>query len=609
MKKFFSIFLAMIIAASALTVFASMNENDYANDVSEAVEITIEGGILTTENIFHCSSRVFRREQPQVAPKSDFLFGAQYSVVREMYVFTPDVLQWPSVIGREFDSALKRLFFIQFGEEYRLAYENSTTIGQTHRFGDFELEVIAAISYAGHKATWPVFPDVLELDTEEAADMLAASDWEGLGIPIITAQNIETHVFVALSGFDQEDGSISGTMLDVRSYDRFFGSEHHLRGILLHTDPENGRKYFIIRLNNQVPVGEEADISFTIYRLLANSVWSETRANINLARLTRTHQAAFEVNENRLPHSAFSMLTSRELQRYMGINFDLFSENFETMALNELEIRIAGGLYLTNVSLEGRVLRVQKTQDFTRHTIDGVSSAALADVRHTQEELDAIFFEWSQALEEWSESGREMDDFNAERFLARLDAHNNRHPKELFQVDLSTWEAGATRVTETAFLLERNIINHLDFIVSTQTYEVNVLVDFEVSALQVPVMDLGMRTSTGTHRVLVYDRYFVISGIEVSMLDITFRVHDAERIWEILAESPHIAGTFGLFELELVTYDGGTSLVRSMHGALQMPFVLGGDFPEYATFGMAVGLINPANITAIIINGTRISLR
>ena len=35
--------------------------------------------ILTTENIFQSSFRVFRREQPQVAPKSDFLFGAQYN--------------------------------------------------------------------------------------------------------------------------------------------------------------------------------------------------------------------------------------------------------------------------------------------------------------------------------------------------------------------------------------------------------------------------------------------------------------------------------------------------------------------------------------------------
>ena len=33
--------------------------------------------ILTTENIFQNSFKVFRREQPQVAPKSDFLFGAQ----------------------------------------------------------------------------------------------------------------------------------------------------------------------------------------------------------------------------------------------------------------------------------------------------------------------------------------------------------------------------------------------------------------------------------------------------------------------------------------------------------------------------------------------------
>lgn len=34
--------------------------------------------ILTTENIFHSSFKVFRREQLQVAPESDFLFGAQY---------------------------------------------------------------------------------------------------------------------------------------------------------------------------------------------------------------------------------------------------------------------------------------------------------------------------------------------------------------------------------------------------------------------------------------------------------------------------------------------------------------------------------------------------
>jgi len=35
--------------------------------------------ILPTENIHQSSFRVFRQEQPQVAPKSDFLFGAQYN--------------------------------------------------------------------------------------------------------------------------------------------------------------------------------------------------------------------------------------------------------------------------------------------------------------------------------------------------------------------------------------------------------------------------------------------------------------------------------------------------------------------------------------------------
>ena len=43
------------------------------------------GVILTTENIFQNFIGVFRREQTHVAPKSDFLFGAQYIELYKTY--------------------------------------------------------------------------------------------------------------------------------------------------------------------------------------------------------------------------------------------------------------------------------------------------------------------------------------------------------------------------------------------------------------------------------------------------------------------------------------------------------------------------------------------
>ena len=576
MKRFLSLFLTLLIAAGTLHVFAndSGNVGDFGENTAEPPTVTSEGGTM-----------------------------------REMMAYPPAIHVWPWAMAREFDSALERLFFIQFGEEFLLAYENSTAIGQTHRFGNYELEVIAAISYAGHKSEWPQFPENLLIDTEEAADMFFASDWAGLGIPVLTTQSIETHVFVSLSGFYREDGNISGPMLDVRSYEQFFGSEQQYRGILIHTDHENGRMYFVIRLHNNVPVGEEVDISFTVYRLLANSVWNEERANINLAQITRNHRPTFEVSEERPPPSVFTWLSSQELETHFGSDFNLFSEQLETMLPDELNIPIARGLYLTNLSHEGNVLRVQKTHKFYEHTQDGFVNAVLTDTRRNQRELETILSDWSRALGAWVERGRDIDDFNADRFLARLEAHNNRHPAELFRVYLNTWYAAMSMVTETAFLVERNLLNHLDFIITTQQYETVVPVDFVISDVHVPVMDLGRLTSKGPHRVFAYDRYFVVSDIEVSMLDITFQVHDMGAVWEIVAESAGAIGAFDLFDLELVIYDGDTSLVQLMGGAIQRPFVMTEGFPEYATFSMIVGLINLENVTAIIINGTRINLR
>ena len=61
---------------SLLSTYASKNE---ACLLAGGTDCDDKADILPTENFFQSSFRVFRREQPQVAPKSDFLFGAQYN--------------------------------------------------------------------------------------------------------------------------------------------------------------------------------------------------------------------------------------------------------------------------------------------------------------------------------------------------------------------------------------------------------------------------------------------------------------------------------------------------------------------------------------------------
>ena len=327
--------------------------------------------------------------------------------------------------------------------------------------------------------------------------------------------------------------------------------------------------YFAIQLRSEYEeVPQLVDFSFELEYFLTGFVWYSGLAGIDIAALLAGHEASFVtegpyvdvdgeewVQEYLLLNERWGFRSHR-LDEIMGEDFNPLSYDFEILAMNELNVQIADGHYITNIALTDDVLlRIQFTEPPHMAVRPGMgwTSVQLVDAR-LQALQEALWEDWDAAWIAWIEAGYAWEDFDESELVERANELDEAHVQELFSVNLTRWwDMDAPVVVEIGYLVEDlDLLNHLDFMVHSSYYETQDPIPFGFSG-STQVLDFGAVEFSGTHSVFVHDRYLNVTDVRVGFTGISFSVQDTAFFPDLDAESVNV---FDLFEIEFIMVDG-----------------------------------------------------
>jgi len=544
-----------------------------------------------------------------------------------------------------FDDVIDQLFFNQFREGFEVIRRHSVPINRTIRHGSFTMEVLTSVAIAGRTHTMLSWPQDITIDFNEETGEIIFPDIPEEDMIQTTWSTVNVHTFFSLhdaSGvFDMTNwGTILGMAEDRERMIRedvnpmLFG---HINFTWF--DSETDTAYFVAHHSTSFE-GEMMDsisVDFAIDRIMADQRNIEEDIAFDFAGLLASHNATFFTNEvdDTDTHARHRHIDSiraggpfdSRLFEIMGEDFNPFAPEAERMNLNELNMQIFEGHYLTNIAVRDNLLLLQVSTPAVmdhRWPMERWSSISLIDSRVERLDWDAIFasFDWDNF--DWDNFNWETDVHPLEELLRRQES---RVIPELYSLDVTprNWETfnviGDMHVREIAFFIEdMNTINHLAFAVSGTYYSQVGNINLRVPTFNVPILYQQISVAD-SFQVEILDTLYTIRDIHISTTEIQFVIDDADPLFEQLMDFERFISVSDMIQLELIHRDGTVSESTSFghwsstHSMPMPPVsapILGrndrGDLIELRIH-FSSNVFDVENLAAIRINGVRVDVR
>ena len=515
--------------------------------------------------------------------RGDFVDGRLVDMLPHFNVDTSpmfvQIFDWqPPWDDMEFDSVLDKLFFIQFREGYEAIRRHSVDIGETVTDGNFELEILSSVALAGQSFTSHIMPENFLPDSTMIDAINIFEEDDIFESEAVTYTTVNVFTFVSLQDLSGEVSFDTGTLLNLTFADTLHG---HARLLLAGDDA--GQAYFVINHHTVVEGKfETIAISFGLNRILSDIQHFEIETDIDLVYLLAAHEATFVVDEYESDEALhWDPFWSRGGRRSGGFlhgleaviaeeGFNPFSMDAPILARGEMSIPFAEGKYITNIALQDNLLRIQIMQpapDFTEmwdmgsrtsfHFTD--SRVNISDISEMMGDIDWDAVDW--------ENPETMAGFEAifamqsERFIHFL------YNIDVSVMDEDWWFADGLRIEEYGYLLaDLEILEYMVLVVSGAYYGVDLDMDLNVAAIEIPVINQHFKTDA-VFEVVIQGEIYMLRDFSIDMAGIYFSIENGHRLFDLMA--PHQMDIFmeiaHMIPIYLV-YDSGESIAFQPDG-------------------------------------------
>jgi len=479
--------------------------------------------------------------------------------------------------GHDFDDTLDLLFFLAFRDGFEVIRRQSVDINQIVTYGNWEMEILAAVAIGGQVSTFPdwagqdwfAFDDEtgelfiyeyaedgtrerhLMEDPEKLLEMFEARMDEGL-IEMLNSRNVEVRTFFTLRDTSGEFPVNWGTMINFTqdpyiTHGNIFGGHANF----FHYDDETGKAYFVGNHWGSVEEGDSIIVNFAIERILSDNRTVNEEIAINLAELLENHEATFITEESRWRLGGNSTM---EMFEILGEDFDPQSPDREFMERGEINVHIFEDIYLTNIAVRDNLLYLQISQprETPQHSSERWTSISLIN---PTVEIPILEFDENTNWDEIDESF----------WQAQTEMFRQRYILNLFSVDVTKWEITEeglpvqqipeTRVTEMAFHLEdMSVLGDLVFNISVSYFGVNEGVNLNVEEFELPI--IGQILEFEDIEVTIDGDTYLIYNIQVSFTELRFNIGGEGRIFDMVGHGFMQEHPSDLFEIFLILTDG-----------------------------------------------------
>ena len=520
-----------------------------------------------------------------------------------------------------FDNPIDYVYFMTFGPGFEFMQNTSVDINRTINQGNWQLRVLSSVAVAGQTFPHIIWPEnVIQFFDEETEiwqliieDTGEVIDWESFEEVEFTDLDVYTflslrdtagQVSMANVQLSLEEDSPAFFMTGDDGF--FFG---HIR--FVHYDEENDTAYFaaVHRANRRTP-GRTMNISFTIDHIFAGEQNYSDEVKIDLAAMLNNHQASFITEGYEIDGLTVHLLgggTSMEMYEVLGADFDLFSPDMEIMALNELNVPIAYGIYLTNIDFRDNLLRIQTSQEDTwRFPQESWAHfGGLIDPRVESPDWDELW------------AGRDFFAMDHDELMAWEEEVSllwaNRYIHNLYNISFALFgeefESIGKQYAEWVFYIEdADLLNYLAFNVFGGHFEVVQPVNFNISHRRVPVIG-GSITIDAEVEIRIDGTRHTVGDFIILPLELSFSIDNAQAIMDVFNDHTRWFNIGDYIQIDLIHADGSESEFSTQLAG----WSTGGHWleDEEELIELRVffhGIFDIDNISAIRVNGTRIDI-
>ncbi|MCL1994765.1 MAG: hypothetical protein FWG63_01000 [Defluviitaleaceae bacterium] len=457
---------------------------------------------------------------------------------------------------RDFETIEETLLFLEFGEAYEFFLPYITPINQTLSNNGVTIHIAFGIS--------------------------VASPSEGLP---------ESVIFFYVDGLGENFGADTwGNTLTV-NIDADILSERGVEGwlnnaFMRHFDPETGRGYFTLNANMILPFPVDMNLTtneqqinweLNFAELVVGVGMEQTSLDLDLAAILADHNPTFIPNppttEAFWGGGGIWGLHDYELGDMAFLTDPTFFQEQGILARNQLNIELAPGLILGNISLENDVLRIQYIRGFVDPMGGPVTAPppAAASLSANVERGVA----WPTFLYSVHIMGEQVGFL--EEFIYFIGEVADPAGLQLFSTAISVEDLFLNVFEETEGY--RTSFNQ------TATFATNIAILPSIFVEQAPMQVLGMDT--------------IVHNLNLTSHSIAFQIFDTEVTDALSAVEPDV---FDIFEMYLVFADG-TILPLGWNSASLFWPSPDINYARYVFEGFGVDI---EDVVAIILNETEI---
>lgn len=440
---------------------------------------------------------------------------------------------------RTFDNITDQIYFNQFGQGFEIMQRNSSDINRTITQGNWQLEILSTLAIPGHtfsSLTWPEYIDFTFDEETGEFGIVNTVTGEAVSLEELEAMqeevkltDVEIITFFSLRDTTGRVDLSTGIEITLAGGDRGAmrtGGIFMAHPRLLHIDANSA--YFSASHRAQVEnIGDSISFDFGISRILADRYDFTREVEIDLADLIASHEATFVVEG--YPGEHYGWVPSRgggtdmRIHDILGQDFDPLSFDNEIMTRGELSVSIGGGIYLSNIATRGGLLLLQMSEDNVQYwPRERWAHFGLIDTRHDPVDWDEL----TEVLEEITDPYERME---------LLMTIPNRYPHSLYSIDVTPLDrdfmtVGSRRYTEHAFHFEdlEEVIGHIAFNLFGGYYRANVQANLS-APIESPIIGQSLQIDT-TADVEIYGRTYTVRGFEISPLEISFTIENAQPL-------------------------------------------------------------------------------